>query len=870
MDLIYTNSARVDQGVLQDYELDLAFGADENNLECKVQAGSHCCESGSLLYIEGTEYGGIIDSIESDTDSKEVIYTGRTWHGILNSKVIQPDSGEAYLVLNGEANAVIADLLSRLALTDLFEASSEDSGLNIKNYKMNRYISGYDGILKMLKTVGGKLKLTFSDGKVVLAAEAVHDYTQDEEFDADQVPFRAKRNFKGVNHLICLGSGQLEERMVVHLYADTEGNISREQTQFGLDEVCTIYEYSNVETEDELVQEGMDKFKSLMAEDEIAIDFDADSDTYDVGDIIGAVDNITGLAAHTTIAKKIVTIKNGKITISLTPDKAKEGSSYEGSGNGGGESVDAYTKAETIDSEVRTMLGLESDATPADAFKALKTIMFCPQIVVSSAKGSTVTCRKGDTILFADEVDGKWTFNVTDYGEWTVTASLGAASNSAKVQVCAVCQMPVEVAIEYATIFVTGLDRNSTVRADLRKPNPDSKGLPSGYTQLEYIKSTGVQYFDTKYVANSKTEMICEVSADSGETFTAGSRIAAGNNAFIININGTNQTARFLFANDANPHDFSVSNINQKHKYAMLGNGQYFVDDELKVSLSGTLSSSLNVYVFKINMNGSVAGQDAGAGTLYTCQIKENGVLVRNYIPAKRNSDGAIGVYDIVNNGFYQSLSGAFIAGAEVPKYDGYVEGKTVNGKWLSAEESGRFTTGHPECIVSTANYLLYTFNQSGSLRNYKKAYADEAYVCSFVRSDGIVVPLLVGKTADSAAYYTDGNHSSGVLKYSTTVEYLGETWYLSGTGASYQSNLGSISASNVIHLNTVLGKSFASVAEAALAFLEYAAPKPVGGFAIEPITDYGTWTVTATDGSTTKTQDVLVEEAVEYSIEMG
>ena len=33
MDLIYTNANRVDQGVLLDYELDLAFGADENNFE---------------------------------------------------------------------------------------------------------------------------------------------------------------------------------------------------------------------------------------------------------------------------------------------------------------------------------------------------------------------------------------------------------------------------------------------------------------------------------------------------------------------------------------------------------------------------------------------------------------------------------------------------------------------------------------------------------------------------------------------------------------------------------------------------------------------------------------------------------------------
>lgn len=336
MDLIYTNKAREDIGVLQDYDMDLAFGADENNFECSVPASSHCCEAGSMLYMEGTEYGGIVDSIESNTETKEVTYKGRTWHGILNSKVIQPDSGEAYLTVTGEANAVIASLLSRLALTDLFGASSEDSGLTISSYKMNRYITGYDGIAKMLGTVGGKLKVSFEGDKVVLSAAAAHDYTQDEEFDADLVPFHAKRKYTGVNHLICLGSGQLEERMVIHLYADTEGNISDTQTQFGLDEVCSIYEYSNVESEEDLIKQGMEEFRGLTASDEISIDFDADSDSYDVGDIIGAVDGITGLTATAKIAKKIVTIKNGKITVSLSPDTAKAGSSMEVGGGGGG------------------------------------------------------------------------------------------------------------------------------------------------------------------------------------------------------------------------------------------------------------------------------------------------------------------------------------------------------------------------------------------------------------------------------------------------------------------------------------------------------------------------------------------------------
>ena len=335
MDLIYTNSSRADVGVLLDYELDLAFGADENNFECTIQASSHCCEAGSLLYFEGTEYGGVIDSIKSNGSTKEVVYSGRTWHGVMNSKVLAPDSGEDYLIVSGEANALIGTLLTRMGLSDLFEASSENSGLTISSYKMNRYIKGYDGITKMLGSVGARIHLVFRDGKVIVSAIKKRDFSENEEFDSDQVGFTAKKNFRAVNHLICLGAGNLSERLVVHLYADTKGNISRTQTQFGFDEVIDTYERSDLATEDELFAEGKAQLKSLYDSDEVSIDFDADSDAYEVGDVIGAYDNITGLWITTTIAKKIVTIKNGKITVSLTPDTAKSSSAPSIGGGGG-------------------------------------------------------------------------------------------------------------------------------------------------------------------------------------------------------------------------------------------------------------------------------------------------------------------------------------------------------------------------------------------------------------------------------------------------------------------------------------------------------------------------------------------------------
>lgn len=316
MDLIYMNANKEDLGVLLDYELDLAFGRDENNFECRIQHNSHCCAAGFYLYMEGTEYGGIVDDIMSDTENNEVTYIGRTWQGILNSKVIEPDSGAAYLTVSGEANAVIGTLLSRLKLTDLFEASSSSSGLTISSYKMNRYIEGYDGIVKMLNTVDAALRFTFKDGKVILSAVAKHDFTQDEEFDSDQVGFQVKKKYKTVNHLICLGSGELENRTVIHLYVDTEGNVSQTQTQFGMDEYTAVYDYSSVESEEELLSSGKEQLKSLWGQDELSINLDDTTDAYGLGDIVGAFDNVTKISVAAEITKKIVTIKNGQITIS--------------------------------------------------------------------------------------------------------------------------------------------------------------------------------------------------------------------------------------------------------------------------------------------------------------------------------------------------------------------------------------------------------------------------------------------------------------------------------------------------------------------------------------------------------------------------
>lgn len=58
-----------------------------------------------------------------------------------------------------------------------------------------------------------------------------------------------------------------------------------------------------------------------------------------------------------------------------------------------------------------------------------------PRIVVTATTGSTVTCTKGGTTLTATEVSGKWTFNLNDFGTWTVNATLGDKSATKDVDV---------------------------------------------------------------------------------------------------------------------------------------------------------------------------------------------------------------------------------------------------------------------------------------------------------------------------------------------------------------------------------------------------------------------------------------------------
>lgn len=315
MDLIYTDANRVDLGVIPAYAFDLSYGAAENDFAITVGKSEVSLSPKSLAYIEGTEYGGMIDCVKTTTNSEIITYTGRTWHGILNSKVLLPDMREIHLIVSGDANTVLAMLVSRMGLSELFEAVETDSGVNISGYQFPRFCKGYDGIRAMLAKNGAKLKIEWDaeSKKVMLAAVPLVDYSA-EPVDGDMATLSVERHEAKVNHLICLGRGELAERDVIHLYAWPGDTVSYTQYYTGVDEIVDIYENTAVESIDELEEGGIARLVELRNSDKAQMDLvETAAPLYDIGDIVCATDIETGISIFTPVTQKIVKIENGAI-----------------------------------------------------------------------------------------------------------------------------------------------------------------------------------------------------------------------------------------------------------------------------------------------------------------------------------------------------------------------------------------------------------------------------------------------------------------------------------------------------------------------------------------------------------------------------
>ena len=271
----------------------------------------------SGFYIPGTEIGGIVEYQSSVSNNASRTLKGWSWRGLLSQWIISPPSGSDYRIVSGEANTVIRELMND-CLGGFFTVPEEDSGVTIDNYQFKLYTTMLEGLMDMLAENGCRLDIyaekTGPGGKVKLYCRALPITKLEGEYNNDVgLTLTFTNNQMGINHLICMGKGELQERQRVDFYIGKSGKVTRTQYYKGLAERQAYYNYSSAESYLELQKSGAEKLLELASSKKLRID--AESVDLNVGDIVVGRYRETGLVVEAPINKKIYRISNGRMTI---------------------------------------------------------------------------------------------------------------------------------------------------------------------------------------------------------------------------------------------------------------------------------------------------------------------------------------------------------------------------------------------------------------------------------------------------------------------------------------------------------------------------------------------------------------------------
>lgn len=425
-------------------EADLAYGDDENDFELTCDP-SIAPKEGDIVYCDGTEYGGVVDEVESDTATRLVTARGRTFHGILAGKRLVPDSGKKAVTVSGTAKAVMQSLITRFKLSPMFVAV-DGAGGNV-SYTFERFGDAYSGIRAMAKAHSLRLSLVYSDGRV--EASLVPVRSLGDKVDSDLMDFTVSRIARRTNHLVCGGTGEQENRKVVHFYADADGKVSKTQSLFGVDEIAAFYDYSNAD-EAELDEEGRKELEGMQTSGSVSISAHDDIEA-EVGDYVTATDNVTGTKVTSEISKKILKVSRGvptyeyevgseslgtsNSTISGTAESSGGGHSYYA---GEGLTLNNYTfSADVTESDLNAVSATATNAA-TQASNASAAAGAAQQAAEKAQETADGKADRSHTHVKADITDFPASLPASDVSAWakaatkpTYTASeVGAATKS--------------------------------------------------------------------------------------------------------------------------------------------------------------------------------------------------------------------------------------------------------------------------------------------------------------------------------------------------------------------------------------------------------------------------------------------------------
>lgn len=198
------------------------------------------------------------------------------------------------------------------------------------------------------------------------------------------------------------------------------------------------------------------------------------------------------------------------------------------------------------------------------------------------------------------------------------------------------------------------------------------------YTRLTYIECDGQQYIDLGYVV--KEDDVIEAN------FIL-TKVASADHFLFGTVDTKSGLWYELYSNTAYArfgHTSSTSVSSSAYKYSIkLSKGSVQI---------GTGTTSLTYNAMPTTPINLFAGRSSAGAAYsygyYRCtkfRISDSNGLVMDLVPAKRDSDGVVGMLDLVSGAFYTSAEEPFIAGEEMRVTEGYelLEYTTFDGTQL-------------------------------------------------------------------------------------------------------------------------------------------------------------------------------------------
>ena len=180
--------------------------------------------------------------------------------------------------------------------------------------------------------------------------------------------------------------------------------------------------------------------------------------------------------------------------------------------------------------------------------------------------------------------------------------------------------------------------------------------LPSGYTQKEWVRSTGTQYLDTGYWPSQYDTMnakFCFKSAALADYQALFCARTGGKQTFTCQLLKSGRL-RFDY-NDGTRGSSEVLSPQTDYEVEVNGETQTYKLNGETISGIGTKEGAFAVGS-SVHLFGSELGVNLACLKMYSYKaISKDGVTMCNCVPCVRNADDVVGMYDLANDRFLEN-----------------------------------------------------------------------------------------------------------------------------------------------------------------------------------------------------------------------